>query len=533
MNFFKFIARHFSALFMSVGGSILSAVPMVLVLLFATLPLFQKKIIEYKKRTVQIAVESAYNVLTFYQSKEKSGELTREQAQAAAVAIVKSLRYQEKEYFWINDETPKMIMHPIKPELDGKDLGAMADPTGKKLFVEMVAVAKGSGAGFVDYMWPKPNEKDPVPKASYVKHFEPWGWVLGSGVYADDIAIEIAAIRSANLFWFFVATIVAVVVSLGLGMRQLFKVVIPVKNIVDSLSEEAHQLTKTAEGLSQASEKLTAAGETQSSSVHQTAAAMTEMNEMITKTSESAANSSSLADEARSTAEEGLKTLEQMNAAMNEISEAQEKTQQALDDNLKKMVEVTEIISKISDKTKVINEIVFQTKLLSFNASVEAARAGDAGKGFAVVAEEVGNLAQMSGNAALEISQIVGASNQQVLALTDSIKGDLNSVIQEVKRSVQDGKRFSAESLEILNKVVGISTRSSEMSEVIRDANAEQAKGSSEATSALRVMESTSQEMGAVVAETGAQAQGLLAQAKQLQEITTGLSRVVASRKQN
>ena len=106
--------------------------------------------------------------------------MSKDEAQRNAIAEIKALRYEDKEYFWLNDMYPKMIMHPYKSELDGTDLSDYKDPNGKKLFVEFVDAVKNHKAGFVDYMWPKPNFKDPVPKISYVKGFEPWGWVIGS-----------------------------------------------------------------------------------------------------------------------------------------------------------------------------------------------------------------------------------------------------------------------------------------------------------------------------------------------------------------
>src|SRR5690606_17952817 len=92
-----------------------------------------------------------------------------------------------EEYFWINDMHPTMIMHPFKPELDGTDLTDDADPDGKHLFVEFVKAVEAAGAGFVDYQWPKPGADAPQPKISYVAGYEPWGWVIGSGVYVDDV----------------------------------------------------------------------------------------------------------------------------------------------------------------------------------------------------------------------------------------------------------------------------------------------------------------------------------------------------------
>ncbi|MBF0178389.1 MAG: bacteriohemerythrin [Magnetococcales bacterium] len=137
-------------------------------------------------------VEVAHHFLVHYHAKQVSGEMTAPQAQEAAKAVVKTLRYGDNDYFWINDLTPKMVLHPLKPELDGKDLSEFKDPTGKKLFVAFVETAKKHGAGFVDYQWTKdpkqPNKHS--PKLSYVIHFEPWGWVIGSGIYIDDLDQE-------------------------------------------------------------------------------------------------------------------------------------------------------------------------------------------------------------------------------------------------------------------------------------------------------------------------------------------------------
>jgi len=144
-------------------------------------------ILQERTSNVQQAVETAYGVLDYYQKQEASGSLPRAEAQKKAMDAIKLLRYGNNEYFWLNDMQPKMIMHPIKPELDNKDLSTNKDPTGKFLFVEFVNMVKKAGAGPVDYMWPKPGSDKPVQKVSYVKGFEPWGWILGSGVYVDTV----------------------------------------------------------------------------------------------------------------------------------------------------------------------------------------------------------------------------------------------------------------------------------------------------------------------------------------------------------
>ncbi len=132
-------------------------------------------------------VEIAHGAIASAHEREKRGELSREAAQALARTTLSAMRYDKVEYFWINDMAPRMVMHPIKPELDGKDVGGMKDPNGFALFQGFVETVRKQGAGFVGYQWPKPGSDRPVDKISYVMGFEPWGWVVGSGVYVDDL----------------------------------------------------------------------------------------------------------------------------------------------------------------------------------------------------------------------------------------------------------------------------------------------------------------------------------------------------------
>ncbi|MFO0749978.1 MAG: cache domain-containing protein [Myxococcota bacterium] len=138
-------------------------------------------------------VETASSVLVAHAATVERGEATLQQAQAAALADIKRLRYDANQYFWVNDMTPRMLMHPVKPELDGTDLASQKDADGKALFVEMTSVVRAHGAGVVEYMWPKPGEQAPQPKLSYVAGFKPWGWIVGTGIYIDDVDDAVAA----------------------------------------------------------------------------------------------------------------------------------------------------------------------------------------------------------------------------------------------------------------------------------------------------------------------------------------------------
>jgi len=133
--------------------------------------------------------DQAISVFDKYHKQELDGTLTRDEAQARAKEVASAMRYNPDGYYFIVDMQPAMVMHPIKPELNGKDLSQNKDPNGKFLFVEFVNTVKASKEGFVDYYWPKPGFEEPVEKLSHVIGYEPWGWVVGTGVYSDDLAV--------------------------------------------------------------------------------------------------------------------------------------------------------------------------------------------------------------------------------------------------------------------------------------------------------------------------------------------------------
>ncbi len=135
-------------------------------------------------------IETAVSLVNDQYAQSKSGAISETEAKSRAAAEIGKLRYQGDNYFWINDLHPTMVMHPTRPDLNGKDLTAIKDPNGFALFVAFAKIAQGQGGGFVDYMWPKPGFDKPVQKTSYVTLFSPWGWVIGTGVYNDDIVAE-------------------------------------------------------------------------------------------------------------------------------------------------------------------------------------------------------------------------------------------------------------------------------------------------------------------------------------------------------
>ena len=179
-------------------------------------------------------VENTHSLLNHFYQLQTQGTLSEQQAQDQAKQAVAQLRYGEEDYFWMNDMTPTMVMHPFKPQLDGKNLSAVKDPQGKALFVEMANIARDQGEGTVYYMWPKPGSDTDVEKVSYVKLFEPWGWIVGSGVYIDDVNALVWQ-RLQSVFTGLAIVLVAMLTLaylIGLSTVSYTHLTLPTKRIV-------------------------------------------------------------------------------------------------------------------------------------------------------------------------------------------------------------------------------------------------------------------------------------------------------------
>ena len=221
------------------------AVVMLLTLGVLMLKQIHEDLYQAKAQKTQHVVQTASGILTYYHGLETAGTLTRDAAQKQALTAVRGLRYDQNDYFWINDLTPVMIMHPTNPKLEGQNLSTIRDPDGFALFNEMVAIAKAKGAGMVDYRWPKPGASAPVEKTSYVKLFEPWSWVIGSGVYIDDMQAEFY-----GQFW------KASVIGLAIALVMVALVLLIARSIVRPLQETVNAMANIASGESDLTRSL-------------------------------------------------------------------------------------------------------------------------------------------------------------------------------------------------------------------------------------------------------------------------------------
>ncbi len=183
---------------------VLTIVLYILAIFFMLIPLIEKNSMVRKQEMIQELTRSAWNILAKLENDERGGLLTREQAQQQAIDQIRSMHYglEMKDYFWINDMHPRMVIHPYRSDLNGQDVTDYQDPDGKHVFVEMVETVRKNGSGFVHYKWQaRDNIYHVVPKLSYVKGFKPWGWIIGTGIYIDDVKAEISTInRSVLLF---------------------------------------------------------------------------------------------------------------------------------------------------------------------------------------------------------------------------------------------------------------------------------------------------------------------------------------------
>lgn len=289
-----------------------------------------------------------------------------------------------------------------------------------------------------------------------------------------------------------------------------------IRGIAEQLTKGADEVASAASEISATSEQLSSSVTQQAASLQQTSSSVEEMNAMVNKNAENASKSQLVAGEAETAATDGKQVVEQMIQAVEEINQSNAQIMSQIEDSNSQIAEIVKVIAEIGNKTKVINDIVFQTKLLSFNASVEAARAGEHGKGFAVVAEEVGNLAQMSGNAAKEISAMLEGSIQKVESIVEQTRTRVEGLVQSGRSKVETGVSVAKRCGEVLEDLVrNVSTVSAMVGE-ITSASQEQARGVQEITRAMTQLDQLTQQNSAASQQSAAASEQLAAQAERL-----------------
>ena len=415
------------------------AVLMLVVMSGAMLKQIHDDLYDAKAQKTMHVVQTANGVLEYFQGLEKAGTLTRDQAQQQAIDAIRALRYNQTDYFWINDLRPVMIMHPTSAKLVGQDLSGIKDPDGFQVFNEMVTVAKTKGAGMINYRWPKPGASEPVAKTSYVSLFAPWGWILGSGVYVDDVQAEfvqqIWKAASISLVIILVMMALLVMISrsilgpLNTTVQAMANIASGESDLTRSLATEGNdevtqlarhfngftaklrrvvgELQQSATGLGQASLELGSnadqaqvRSQQQSEQMELVATAVNEVTYGVQDVAKNAEHAASEMRDAQSQAQQGQANID---SSLRQIG--------ALSGTIDQAVGVIRTLAsestQIGSVLEVISSIAEQTNLLALNAAIEAARAGDQGRGFAVVADEVRLLAQRTQKSTAEIHSMI------------------------------------------------------------------------------------------------------------------------------
>ena len=331
-------------------------------------------------------------------------------------------------------------------------------------------------------------------------------------VKAED---DYVTARNMSLF----IALAAILSGLAIAAVVLRSLSRAIDQVISNLTDNSNQVTSAAQQIASSSEELSQAATEQASSLEETAASIEEMSSMVKKSSDNATQASQLSSSSLESADKGKRVVNEVIRAISEIDQSNNQMMEQINHSNERIGEIVKVISEIGEKTKVINDIVFQTKLLSFNASVEAARAGEHGKGFAVVAEEVGNLAQMSGNAAKEISTMLGDSIQKVEGIVHETKEKVNHLMQAGKQKVEAGTEVAKECGEVLEEIVKNVGTVTRMAGEIASACQEQAQGVQEITKAMGQLDQVTQTNAATSEEAAGAAEELSAQADALRGV--------------
>lgn len=311
----------------------------------------------------------------------------------------------------------------------------------------------------------------------------------------------------------------AILIAGLLGYFILRAVNKAINRVIEELSNNSEQVSVAARQISESSQELSQAATEQASSLEETSSAVEEISSMVRRNAENANSSAQASMQGQKSCEKGKEVIGKMIRSMDEINHANDSVMNQVNESNQKISEIVDVIHEMGEKTKVINDIVFQTKLLSFNASVEAARAGEHGKGFAVVAEEVGNLAQMSGKAATEISEMLEGSIKRVEIAIQESKEKINTIILQGKGKVEEGSAIARECGDVLDEIVQSSAQINEMVRSIATASEEQSDGIAQITTAMSQLDQVTQTNASTSEEAASASEELSGQADQLKEV--------------
>ena len=349
------------------------------------------------------------------------------------------------------------------------------------------------------------------------------GWKVLFRADKDEVHADI--IKSKILYTVIFIIIFATMITISIYFSSNLSNTL--MSVAKNLANGNQQLNRTSSESSQNSQKLSSSTLEQAAFLQETVSAINQISSMMNKTSEMANLSRSKSEENKNKVGEGKNIVHKMvNSIINIKNSNQEIMNEVLEGN-KRISEIVKVISEIENKTKVINEIVFQTKLLSFNASVEAARAGEHGRGFSVVAEEVGNLAQMSGNSSKEISSMLENSIDKVKSIIDQTKNNIGHILEKSKDTMNEGETISNECAQIFEQIHDNTEEVNHLVNEIANSSQEQAKGVVEINNAMHELDNVTNQNTNIAEKASQTATELMRQSFGIEQMASQLVKII------
>ena len=483
----------------------------------------KRTLIEDVERELKIETETAISLVNQIYKRQQAGLLSEEQAKKEAAALVRDLRYDDGAgYFWV-DTYDGVNVVLLGRDTEGKSRIGLTDPTGKQFIKEMIENGRKSGGGFTDLMFAKPNQTEPLPKRNYTAAFEPYKWVLGTGVWIDYIDARVAEVQEAADAAFYsslihVAIIIVILEALLIAAAVFFgnQMVAPIIRLterlgviatgdfrdtgkspdsdradeigamgraMDQMKESINSLMKTvvssSEQVAAASEELTASADQSATAIHQVADSIVRVagacNEQFVEVEHATAQTEQLSTNMTGftdTLGEALEKIRTTNEAADEGAKnvinavSQMKLiESSVSESAKVIAELGEESDKIGKIVDAISAIAEQTNLLALNAAIEAARAGEHGRGFAVVADEVRKLAEQSQTSAGEISSLITSIQEKAQNAVRVMQAGVDQTKAGTEAVDGAGNTFR----EIAQMVTEVAERSNRMKDIVAE----------------------------------------------------------------
>ncbi len=465
---------------------VIMAVLGLIVLSIFQLTILHENLFDSQKNEARNSTELAINVVQHYKQLTDEKLLSQEQAQTLAKKALAKMRYNNgQDYYSLYDYNGSMVMHPIKPELIGKNIIDLKDPTGKAFMREIIQLARENKPGFVEYLWPKPNSgtDQPVAKIAYVQAFPDWGWIVASGIYMDDVNQNFRKALFSTIIEIGVGAIILLFIGLNIaqniirpihklryvmsdiektgdltlrlhfhGNDEVSQMAASFNQLLDNFDSIIFNVLKNVQTVNVVTQQLVGysneiknSSQEQSESSMSTAAAVEEVTSSIHAVSHNAREVREISQDSVVHTRSGLENL---TALLEKMKLVETSIIHQIGDTISALMQD---MGQINQMTQEVKDIAEQTNLLALNAAIEAARAGESGRGFAVVADEVRKLAEKSALSANQIESVTQKLEKQ----SDLVQ----EALDEGKQYIFDSQNAAKSVEDVLNNAENYSSK--------------------------------------------------------------------------